>query len=225
LFARQVRWLAILTFAIFAIVSFRSAREGWASCGCFGELRLNPWLVFGLDICVVGVLLLSHPTADVSRLAMRRVARVGAIAAVLLAIALAVPAAYFGSLAGAVAHLRGDEVTVTPSLVDLGSQSAGTVAGTEILVTNHTKRPLRVSGGTSDCQCVATDDLPLALAPGASGSVGVKLKLPGSVSGRFVRRAWLWTDADERQVEFRLTGYIAGAGSQSTVADSKPPEK
>jgi hypothetical protein len=51
------RLVACAAFLVFANVTFSQALAQKASCGCFGRMVVNPWLVFGLDLAVVGLLL------------------------------------------------------------------------------------------------------------------------------------------------------------------------
>jgi hypothetical protein len=224
-FAAIVRWCTILTFLVFAVISLRSARAGWASCGCFGSVLINPWIVFGLDVAVLVCLVVCRPVVSQEGFPMHRATRIGVLAALFFAAVLSILTAVFGSLPQAISRLRGDEVSATPRTIDLGSQGAGTSVTTEIGLTNLTDRAIRVAGGTSDCRCVATDDLPFILAPGESRPVAVRLSLPASASGKFVRRAWFWTDAAERRIEFWLTGYVANSESQATSESVVSPKR
>lgn len=47
---------AICCFVTFGVVSFYKAISGAESCGCFGELKINPWITLGLD-CAIAALL------------------------------------------------------------------------------------------------------------------------------------------------------------------------
>ncbi len=54
---------AIVCFAIFACISLYKAFSGYATCGCFGKVEVNPWLTAMLDIILVLCLLYFHPAA------------------------------------------------------------------------------------------------------------------------------------------------------------------
>ncbi len=49
--------LSILVFSTFTLVSLVKGLNGEASCGCFGEVTINPWLTTALDFFVVVLLL------------------------------------------------------------------------------------------------------------------------------------------------------------------------
>ena len=48
--------LTIGLFSIFAAFSLYRAVAGFESCGCFGAIKVNPWITFVLDLVVLGCL-------------------------------------------------------------------------------------------------------------------------------------------------------------------------
>jgi hypothetical protein len=58
LWAPWVWGAAVTLFASFATISLLRALAGLESCGCFGAVRVNPWVTFTIDIAILGVLLL-----------------------------------------------------------------------------------------------------------------------------------------------------------------------
>lgn len=52
LYWRQLRLLAMLLFASFACYSLLLVFQGAVSCGCFGQLKVNPWWTLLLDIAI-----------------------------------------------------------------------------------------------------------------------------------------------------------------------------
>jgi hypothetical protein len=203
------RWLAAGTFAVFAAASFHSGWMGQASCGCFGRAVVNPWLMFGIDLAAAGLLLAFRPPGR-SAVSVGRLARVGVLAAGLVAVGLGGLALAAGSVGGGLARLRGDQLTVTPATLDLGTRAGGDTATAPVTVANHTGRPLRLVGGTSDCSCITTDDLPADVPPYGRREVTVHAKLPAA-GGAFARTAWFWTDGDRRQVTFGIVGRATPA--------------
>ena len=66
-------WLtAIVLFAAFAGISWDHIRRGEISCGCFGNVELNPWWSLTIDLAAIAALLHWHPLPVVSD----RVARI-----------------------------------------------------------------------------------------------------------------------------------------------------
>ena len=61
---RAARRVAIGCFSVFACYTFYEALAGKADCGCFGQVHVNPWLTFILDVSIVLALtFLSKPGA------------------------------------------------------------------------------------------------------------------------------------------------------------------
>jgi len=61
---RAAREAAIVLFLAFAAFSLYRSLAGYESCGCFGSLRVNPWLTFVLDLGVLGMLAFSRRHAN-----------------------------------------------------------------------------------------------------------------------------------------------------------------
>jgi hypothetical protein len=210
-------WItAIASFAIFAGVSFHQGWIGQSSCGCFGKVTVRPWQAFAIDLTVIVGLLWCRP--ELNRLkedtcpSLRRTCYLVAVSVIVVATLtglLAIGASYwFGSAEAALAYLRGERLSVQPSLVDVGEGEAGALQTATVRLVNRTDHPIRVVGGTSDCSCVATDDLPVRIAGGDSHSIRIKVRLPAN-PGMFTREASLLTDdAGMATVGFRLTGKV-----------------
>jgi hypothetical protein len=210
---RALAWLAAnVTFVCFAAVSLWQGWIGQVSCGCFGAISVSPWVALSSD--VVGLVFLAFawrhawtrqaPALLVS--AIRPVAIGVCGVSAMLACMAAIATIALGSPHAGLAYLRGDSVTVTPRLIDVGEGYQGDRKEAVIRLHNWSAQPIRVIGGTSDCSCVVTRDLPVTLSPDESCNLTVRLVITGS-AGQFTRTAQLFTDDDRhRSVRFRLTG-------------------
>ncbi len=49
---RAILWLTAGVFLIFMAVTLHRALEGRHSCGCFGSVKVNPWITFALDVAI-----------------------------------------------------------------------------------------------------------------------------------------------------------------------------
>jgi hypothetical protein len=59
----KLTWLAsVVLFSAFTIVSLFKAVTGETSCGCFGNVTVNPWITAAFDMVVVGLLVYVRPT-------------------------------------------------------------------------------------------------------------------------------------------------------------------
>lgn len=198
---------AVATFLAFAGVSSYYGLIGQASCGCFGTIQASPWHAFAADLIIFSALVFIRPTLAEIRFALRpafrRIAPVGlGAAALIVMLALAGTLAY-GSVEDLLAHLRGRPIGFS-EYVDFGTVRAGTTAEKSIAITNYSDRSVRLIGGTSDCSCVTTSQMPVTIPPGESTSIILRLNTPTGKGGSFTRTADLWTDAPG-MVKLRLT--------------------
>jgi hypothetical protein len=110
-----------------------------------------------------------------------------------------------------VARLRGEVVILPNGDADVGVASGGEVRVFEVRVENLTDSDVRLVGGTSNCACVATDDLPLTIPAGGATDVHVRVKFTGE-PGRFRHTFHWYTDAPAQpRLGGRVTGRVAAA--------------
>ncbi|HKB05249.1 MAG TPA: MauE/DoxX family redox-associated membrane protein [Gemmataceae bacterium] len=204
LFARRPAglWLvAVCTFAVFVGFNLHAIWIGQASCGCFGAVTVSPWGALVLDLVALA-LLVAWAWRDRETRALR--ASAPDAAAFLLgfglagAVLLTVAGVGFGSVAGARASLRGDEIYLDPPAVDLGAVRAGESRESLVTVFNAGPGDLRVVGGTANCACTLIQELPATIPPGQSRSLRISVKAPAS-TGAFGFQATLWTDSPTNQ--------------------------
>lgn len=50
---RSTRLAVAVVFGLFFIVSFYEGAIGKPSCGCFGQIRINPWITCAIDLLIV----------------------------------------------------------------------------------------------------------------------------------------------------------------------------
>lgn len=183
-------WLTTcITFAGFAAASFYLGWIGQASCGCLGAMvTINPWHTFAFDVLILGCLLSSRPIPQPALpnphgsnggVAAQLAAGAAAVA-VLWAVLAGLAYVLYGSPEAALAAMRGEGLSIRPSVVDVGTGAPGQLLSATVELVNRTDHAIRVYGGTSDCSCIATDDLPLTIPPGQAHSIGVKIKLPAA---------------------------------------------
>lgn len=192
------------TFLAFASVSNYLGWTGVASCGCLGAIRASPWHAFSADMLALALLATGWPGfhAGSSKLRFHRLGV--AVSAVTVLVALAGLVSWiYGSPAVALARLRGETVTVSPGYLDFGAGTPGQTLEAVAKVQNWTDQPVEVIGGTSDCTCATTSDLPLIIPAREGRPVTIRLKIPASTPRVFTRVAELWT-ADEKQRTIRL---------------------
>lgn len=208
-------WVAAVgTFGVFAAVSGFLGWQGIVRCGCFGPLPASPWYAFGVDLAVLAALAVARPPArQLTRASVRDavlgLGRPALAVALILGLLAASAHLAFGSIGSALATLRGQSVVVSNDYVDFGPGRPGEVLRAGIRVFNYTKSSVTVLGGTSDCTCDTTGDLPVKIAPGGSADLTIQLIIPPTSPGVITRNAALWTDCEtRRQVRLHLGGRI-----------------
>jgi hypothetical protein len=222
-------WLTtLLAFSAFAGVSLYQGWLGQASCGCFGKLLVNLWVAFGIDGAVVAFLLVGRPelrplwVRPRSILAGLAVVMAGGLAGVVLTLVLLGLTLFrFGSVEATLAAIRGEPISLRPTLIDVGNGEPGDERDAVLELVNHFGYDVRVLGGTADCSCVATVGLPVSIPDGETRAITVKVHLSGG-PGLFTHQALVWTDAEEaRTLRFILTGRTMppAQGAERTKAD------
>ncbi len=114
----------------------------------------------------------------------------------------------FGSVPAAIAYLRGERISISPRLADLGAAPAGGMREVTVHISNWADVPVRLIGGTADCSCTVLHDLPLEIGPGEARPVTVSVRMAGE-PGVFTRSAgFVIDDQGIKRIDFRLTGRV-----------------
>lgn len=195
----KAAWFAASCFfALMAAVSLYLALAGSSSCGCLGPLRIHPSYTLVADILALASLwkwrpsLVSFETASGRSGRFHRFLSCASALVVITGIYLmALPAD--SALAAALARFREELVVVEPRVSDLGEGRYGDQREFEIQVRNYSDRPVRILGGTADCLCVATRDLPAIVPEGGTRKISVTVAFAGS-DGLRQRAFKLYTD-------------------------------
>jgi hypothetical protein len=185
-------------FVVFAGVSLKAALDGQPSCGCFGKLVVNPWYVFAFDVAVaVGLIALRRNATSTPIVAIRLqpVLWLAGGTSVVIGSAVLAGIAWAGSIPAAVARLRGDTIDTPERIVQAEPGKPGEPRTVPIRVSNRGPHPIRIIGGTADCSCLATQDLPATVPPGETTAVRVTIQ-PGTKPGVWFRVVNLLTDDD-----------------------------
>ena len=218
--ARPWAWSAALaTFAAFAVVSGYLGWQGVASCGCFGSIEASPWHAFTVDVLAMATLAAFRPAIDctVMQETFYRTGTLLAGTAALLGFAAVGGTAAYGSVGAALAHLRGESL-VSPDYLDFGTTRPGDRIARSASITNYSGEPIRLIGGTSDCSCVTTTDLPLTIPPGGTVDFRVLMEIPAATTtGRLTRTAEVATNCAQRRIiRLRLGAHVGASGDPTT---------
>jgi hypothetical protein len=213
--AARGAWAVTLGFfAILASASLYLALEGQRSCGCFGKVKVNPWATFALDISVMLALAIWRPRtmAEISQPAwILGIVRIAIGTAAILVVFGGVIVLALDSPAAVLARLRGEVVAVEPGMVDLGEGVRFDSRQFTIQLTNYADQPVQFLGGTANCSCIATTDLPITVPARESRSIRIDATFRGG-TGRFQHTFTLYTDnAKQPVVIARFAGRVVDA--------------
>jgi hypothetical protein len=121
------------------------------------------------------------------------------VAALLLALT-GVGSWVYGSPAAALAHLRGESLSLSADYLDFGTGKAGAMVERTVDIRNWTDQRVRLIGGTSDCSCVTTADLPVTVPPQQMTTVHVSQVIPLGKAGVITRLVTIRTDCPKQPV-------------------------
>lgn len=201
--------LTIGLFSLFTLASGFAFFNGAPTCDCFGPIRMKPLYVCIFDAGVVFAFLYCGPKETILYNPLPLKAFRPILGGIGLSVfALGIFHVFQIDPAIAFAKLNGRTAVVYPVVLDLGQQKAGKEVHSSIKVSNLGVEPIYIAGGSSDCTCIVTDNLPCHLPGGKDIDLPIRIKLPDA-TGSFQRQAFLWTDAYHRKLSFKITGVMA----------------
>jgi hypothetical protein len=205
---RATWFVAIATFALFAIVSGQKAMAGAPSCGCFGAVTVAPGITAGIDVAMLVLLWVAGPRVGRREQIgpdRNRITRAGAIAiALLMLLGASVFVFAIVPKPGLVAEQADFDVgPVTPPLHGQFDH--------RFVLRNTSSRAIRIIGSETSCGCTAADYPHEAIAPGATALVHVHADWSDVVAGDPSTDVTLTTDSLlTRKVKLTLHGHFAG---------------
>ncbi len=102
-------------------------------------------------------------------------------------------------------------MSVEPSLSWAGEGAAEEERTLTVQLTNHGDQPVQVIGGTANCACITTGDLPISIPAHDSRPIDVKVTFKGG-TGRFQRSFILYTDSKNQPlIKARFAGRVVQA--------------
>jgi hypothetical protein len=215
---RLVLFASLIVFLGFACFSFYLAWQGQADCGCFGKVKVNPWVTTVIDACLAMVTTFAilfrksqpssiiTPARSTGRIIRNTIDTLAIAASCLIVIFLAI-SLYFGDPLSALAKLRGETLTISPAITQLGDRISGTSETFIVSLHNYGNEDITIFGGTTTCGCVASQDLPLIVHVGESKQVKVQVKFSGS-PGAFSHRYSFFSDGEKVVTTAVFRGYV-----------------
>jgi Protein of unknown function (DUF1573) len=141
------------------------------------------------------------------------IANVGLLSAAALALY------FFGSLAPAVAYLRGDRLIADAYTRSLGTIRKGEERAAFFVLTNSSNRAVKILGSRASCTCLVVDELPVALPPHGVFRLRIGLR-PRVKPGQIAERVSLFTDREgEERLELKISGRVVESGGSSAASN------
>lgn len=218
-FKSKLLWsISLLTFSWFSAVSLYLALTGQASCGCFGQVRVSPWLSLGIDLVVVAALLVLRPAGTSGilvwrnllppKLSVKSAVQLVCIVALLLAGVFVSIYLWSDNPKQVLAELRHETFRIEPSVVDVGKEVEGASLMMAVKLRNDSTENIRVNGGAVSCVCMSFHDLPIVVPPGDVATIHISIVFKGS-PGRFTHGFKLFHSGKENVTAGRFTGVVA----------------
>ncbi len=182
---RAAAWIsACLLLVTFTGISLVSALRGQSDCGCFGSLKVHPGWTTAINLGLLGLLVLFR-----SRVKWSENRGTLAVVGILSVLTGGMAWTANGPLGERLlARWHGRTVYLRSGVVEAGEASEGTVKRLQVTVTNASSRDVRIIGGTANCSCTTTQNLPTTIP--ADGDVVVEIEIqfrgtPGQFEYKF----------------------------------------
>lgn len=138
------RWVAFFWFGACSLVVLTKGLAGESTCGCFGRINVDPWLLLPLDIAAIVALWLIQPKSE---------------AAAQPSIALYLRYSYFLSilLAGGFALIflvHRPPLALLPATLNLGSVRQAETIPVTFSLANRTHQPVKLASVKTSCKCL-----------------------------------------------------------------------
>ena len=198
-------------FTIYIVVLLLQLWAGESVCQCLGSRSLPLAWMLVLD----AVLLLSmwwfrrrwrQPLAAVAN--KSAFAELFSGARFALPILVLVGIFLFGSLDAALSYTTGARLVATNPTLHAGDLTDGQTAAVTFELTNYGSRPVRIAGAKATCKCLAWDDLPMTVAPGASRQITIRVRGRGPAPRVQRESAYLVVDDAATFVALTVTARV-----------------
>lgn len=208
---QNLSWLVSLTaFIGFSVVSGYLGLQGVASCGCLGAIKASPWILFVVDLIIVLGLIFARPkmsdiVGDLFLVNKSELLAIGCIGMVLSSVLFLYGYTRYGSFDCFIAQIRNQPIGA-PQFVDFGDISPEQGYEAKIPISNFSDRPIRLIGGSADCNCITTSDMPITIEPNTKTEIKIFLGVRATSVGHLTKKVELWTDCDLQRKIFLTIG-------------------
>ena len=196
------RWAwtaALVLFGGLAGVSGWEAAAGEASCGCFGNIHVSPWITLALDAGAIVALLLTRPArANISATRGRLVGvpLAGVLAGAVLLIYLLTRPAVGLSPAGQIATNPASTAAAGTLLADLGYVTPKSTHPLHFVLVNPSNRAMAITRIEKECGCTQLPATLPAVPPHGQLPIDGTFAAP-DLHAPYAKRIVLFTDSKE----------------------------
>ncbi len=182
IFPRWIKWLAAAVFGVFFCVAVDLALKSAASCGCFGNIHVDPRITACLDLAVVLVLIVSR--CETAQRSWRQIAVFGG--GVVVSLLLLIPMTQHPAVMR-VEHVvdppievpeNGIPFILRPGQIDLGYVESQSVTRFTLELANNTDNKRAIDNVSTDCQCIAIVESPKSVAAKSKAAVICEFTAP-----------------------------------------------
>ena len=111
-------------FSVLCMTSLFLAVNGQSSCGCFGVVKIHPWITFSMDLLLLGLLLLITRWEQTRHVPLSVMGRVLFQTCLIVGVIFLGFLAFFSDTLGTLARIRGELAYLSPSVTYAGSHGA-----------------------------------------------------------------------------------------------------
>lgn len=121
-----------------------------------------------------------------------------------------------------IAVLRGEYLRIDCINKSFGSMPSNATAELQFVLTNLSKRPVRVLGGDGSCDCTIVDAIPTIVSPRSKKAILVRVRLKGK-QGPFLQSIRLYTSSPKQpEISLTITGDVTQAEARALPDGGTP---
>ena len=205
------KWTTIAVFMVFFGVAADLALKSADSCGCFGNVQVDPQITALLD-AIIAVLLLCSPTKNMPKKPTRKQTVLLAVGGV-LSLLLLIPMLFHPPVVRVEHETPVTEITeqpvasgLFPETVDLGCVEPKSVHRFTLELFNGSDRDWPIESIETECTCIAAVDKPESVVAEGKTSIGFEFTAP-NLTGPYVKT--ISVTAGNKVWETRMRARIA----------------
>jgi len=202
--------LLLLTFILFLIYNILLILQNHAVCNCFGVFSINPiWVAF-FDLiatiyCFIKIQL--FPKNKIKTSTLLNFHYIYFLFPVISIFWIIVFNNY--NLRKNCLSLAGKKLTFDQMIIDFGSGKPGETIECSIKAANLGKKPIRLIGGTMDCNCSISSDFPIQIENNGTVDFKVQFRIPpAALKGQILRRTFQVFCAHEYTEPYILNSVV-----------------